>query len=588
MPQGEQGGAVRSRTGAGWLLVLALVVVCGVAPLRAAERPAPVYTRDTAFTIPFSIDAGATDLVEVQLLTSLDRGTTWHLYARLGPGEKGFRFRAPRDGEYWFASRTLDRQGQTRPGGQPEPQLIVVVDTVLPRMQLQATAGAAGEIHVRCEVTDERVDPQSFQLFYLAGVAGTQQPVAVSPLTPGPTANTYLGQVTFWPQGGGRLAQLSAEVKDAAGNRAVASKRVYLPAAPRGRTPPPFLPPNATATQPPPYQGPNVAPPAAAMATAAPPGTPPTPATASGPGANSGSVPPGVPTGVPPYQPPGMAGAAAVASPGRLVASSQPASPPSAVGGSGSEVPNPATATTATSGPPTTPLGGDLPGGERPRMTNSKKFALEYDIDSAGPGGVSDVELWQTRDRGATWTRQATDEDRRSPFDVQVDSEGVFGFRIVIVSKSGLASSSPRSGDPADLWVGVDCSPPQVQLTSVSFAEGEEAGKLDIRWEANDMRLGARPITLLYAEKDSGPWTTIAAGLPNNGQYYWSVAGQIPPRALLRIEARDEAGNLGSYQTLDPINLQGLNPAGRIRGFTPASPPPSGATRQPLFGTRRR
>jgi len=245
------------------------------------------------------------------------------------------------------------------------------------------------------------------------------------------------------------------------------------------------------------------------------------------------------------------------------------------------------TGTNGAGGPPVSPLGGDLPGGERPRMTNSKRFALEYDIESAGPGGVSDVELWMTRDRGVTWTKTANDADKQSPFEVSVDAEAIKEFRIVIISKSGLASSAPRSGDLADLWVGVDCAPPKVQLSSVSFAEGEEAGKLDIRWEADDMRLSPRPVTLSYAENASGPWTAFASGLPNNGQYYWLVAGQVPKKVLLRIEVRDDAGNMGSYQLIDPISLQGLNPAGRIRGFTPSAPAASGASRQPLFGTRR-
>jgi hypothetical protein len=79
----------------------------------------------------------------------------------------------------------------------------------------------------------------------------------------------------------------------------------------------------------------------------------------------------------------------------------------------------------------------------------------------------------------------------------------------------------------------------------------------------------------MYAENAAGPWNTVAAGLPNSGQYYWPMAGIVPKRALLRIEVRDDAGNLGSYQLNEPINLQGLNPAGRIRGFSPAAPPPT-------------
>ncbi|MFO0817622.1 MAG: hypothetical protein U1A77_06750 [Pirellulales bacterium] len=529
-----------------------------------AGKPTPVFTRDMSFTIPFSVESTATDIAEVQLLVSNDRGATWHIYARQSAAEKGFRFRASRDGEYWFASRTIDRLGQARPAGQPQPQLVVQIDTTLPRLNLTATVGPAGDIQVRWDVADERVNPQSFQLFYLPAISGTPQPVTVPTLVPGPVPGTYQGQVTFWPQGNSRLAQVNAEVKDAAGNRAVAGKRLYVTPTARGRNPaiPPFVPPGAT-----------------------------------GPGqmvTHSSGVPVG---GPPPFVPPSATTMSAGSTSDPTSASAGTGNAPTNNSGTGA-----APATVGSTGgvtegfvsarptppPVTTPLGGDLPGGERPRMTNSKKFALEYDIESAGPGGVSDVELWMTRDRGASWTKTATDADKQSPFDVSVDDEGVFGFRVVVVSKSGLASSAPRAGDLADLWIGVDCTPPRTQLSSVSFGEGEDAGKLDIRWEADDMRLGPRPVTLLYAENSAGPWTTFASGLPNTGQYSWLITGQVPKKVLLRIEVRDDAGNLGSYQLIDPISLQGLNPAGRIRGFTPSSPSSSGASRQPLFGTRRR
>jgi hypothetical protein len=220
----------------------------------------------------------------------------------------------------------------------------------------------------------------------------------------------------------------------------------------------------------------------------------------------------------------------------------------------------------------------ELPGGERPHMSNSKRFALEYDIDSVGPGGVAAVELWGTKDRGATWTRWGTDDDKQSPYEVTVDEEGVFGFRIVIVSKTGLASPAPQAGDLADLWVGVDTTPPTAQFSSVAYGEGEFAGRLDIRWEAADTRLGSRPVTLSFSERAAGPWTTIASGLPNSGQYYWPVDAQVPKKIYLRLDVRDEVGNTANHQLSEPISLEGLTPAGRIKGVHSARNLIRGAT----------
>ena len=61
-----------------------------------------------------------------------------------------------------------------------------------------------------------------------------------------------------------------------------------------------------------------------------------------------------------------------------------------------------------------------------------------------------------TVDGGRTWTKWGIDPDKASPFDVEVNRETVYGFRIVIVGKNGLATSTPQTGEAADIWVGVD------------------------------------------------------------------------------------------------------------------------------------
>jgi hypothetical protein len=230
----------------------------------------------------------------------------------------------------------------------------------------------------------------------------------------------------------------------------------------------------------------------------------------------------------------------------------------------------------------------DAPLGQRPRLTNSRRFSLDYDVESVGPEGVSDVELWGTSDGGSSWAKWGADPDRVSPFDVEVNGEAIYGFRIVIVGKSGLATSAPKAGDAADIWVGIDTTRPQSRLTGAAYGQGEAAGKLDIRWEAGDANLGPRPITLAIGDRPDGPFTPIAAGLPNTGQYFWEFDPRSPRQIYLRLEVRDEAGNVAIDQLTEPIRVEGLEPKGRIRGFNPAADPPRGAFRSPLFGQQRK
>src|SRR5436309_15372551 len=102
---------------------------------------------------------------------------------------------------------------------------------------------------------------------------------------------------------------------------------------------------------------------------------------------------------------------------------------------------------------------------ERPRLTNSRRFSLDYDIQSVGPEGVAAVELWGTNDGGRAWSKWGTDPDKASPFDVEVSRAAVYGFRIVVVGKNGLATSARQPGVAADVWVSVDLTRPAAKLT---------------------------------------------------------------------------------------------------------------------------
>lgn len=210
-----------------------------------------------------------------------------------------------------------------------------------------------------------------------------------------------------------------------------------------------------------------------------------------------------------------------------------------------------------------------MPPGVRPRMVNSRRFQLEYDVESVGPSGIAQVELWATLDGGHTWASFGKDPGRRSPMVVTVNEEGLYGFRVAVRSGAGLGGDPPKSGDTPDLWVAVDLSKPNCRIVSAEQTTGDQAGQLLIRWEASDRWLSPRPVTLFYSESRDGPWTEIAANLENTGQYAWAVDGRVPGKIYLRLEVRDEAGNLGIFETRDPIPLDQLRPSVKIRQVKP-------------------
>ena len=194
-------------------------------------------------------------------------------------------------------------------------------------------------------------------------------------------------------------------------------------------------------------------------------------------------------------------------------------------------------------------------------------FELEYDVDSVGPSGVRRVELWQTRDAGRTWQPVAVDDDNRSPIIVEPPEEGIYGYRIVVESGNGLTGPPPQSGDVAEIWIGVDWTRPTAELTSAIYGSGQKAGELEVHWQAKDARLARRPVSLLFSDTPGGPWSPIASGLPNNGVYHWRVDSRVPNEIYLRLEVRDEAGNMAAHELQRPIPNDGLVPQGRIRGL---------------------
>ncbi|QDT02582.1 hypothetical protein K227x_09600 [Rubripirellula lacrimiformis] len=201
------------------------------------------------------------------------------------------------------------------------------------------------------------------------------------------------------------------------------------------------------------------------------------------------------------------------------------------------------------------------------RYSDGLRFSLAYELEAVGSQGVKGIELYGSVDEGKTWKLWGSDPDRTSPFDIETREPGVFGYRIVVVGNNGLTSPRPQFGESPDIVVVVDNQAPEVRVTGARYGEGNRIGALVIQYECSDANLMARPIALSFGPNMDGPWTTIAAGLANDGDYVWPADPQLPRQFYLRIDATDKAGNVGTFILDRPIDAQGLAPRARIRGF---------------------
>jgi hypothetical protein len=582
----------------------------------------------TSTTDPNSADA-------VWLYVSKDRGATWQKISDAKPQVRAFNYHAEADREYWFAIRTLDKHGRSWPDGPMQAELKVIVDTTIPRFgDLSGTLGEGDALNVHWQVADANLDATTCKIEVQADGSGSWQ--TISPTSPAPTTDgVYEGKATYHLPSGCRTASLRAAAFDRAGNRATYQSNINLnsPSLAAQQSQWPTLisgrgdANSATAASP----SPKAAPPAPThlppidnssvwVSTSAPPIAP-----------NNAAPRIPDPPAVPQLWPannasramPSAIGNRAIGSTGPQVTSdklqgtpttAEPIAPSShfvAFGSStaATESPSPATAEShspfrplepfreSSASPQTPAVGGanasisDVPAltasagpqraadaspawsnGVAPKWVNSRTFALEYQLENISERGVARVELWGTRDNGQSWRSFAVDDDNRSPLQVTVDGEGLYGFRIVVDGAGSPGSPAPRSGDRPDLWVGVDLRRPQVELTTAAAGKDDLAGRVLLRWRASDDHLDPRPIGLFFSSRPNGPWSTIATNLENSGQYDWQVERHVPSRIYFHVEARDLAGNVAAYQTTDAITVEFPQPSGRPEGVTPLGP----------------
>lgn len=542
---------------------------------QAADEPETQYWRKSTFALPFQEPQSGRDVPkEVHLHVSSDRGQTWKLYAQSPPGKKRFEFKAPQDGEYWFMLRTKFTSGEYLPAGRPAAEIKVVVDTAPPTLAVAVREGEGGEVHIQWQVSDANLAAETLRIEYkTTDLASDWQRVAIERAVSKPGQTEYSGETTIVPliDGGEHSLIVRADVADKAHNHTAREQPLRLSkhaSAPAAETPddaPPEMQPTF------PQRGP---------ATADSNDDHSYPVLDSSQDPFLRAVPRGNALGDP---------ASGKATPAGRTRPGDADSPPR--DGPAMTSPDQHPLVSETAHPPVTqrrdapPQADDMAAPStveiQPHRINKKRFELVYDIDSVGSAGIAEVELWCTRDGGNTWNPLGADDDCRSPMLVSVEGEGLYGFRVVAATTNGLRSHEPVSGEPPDVWVEVDLTPPGVRLIAAEQGTGDEADKLVITWEAKDERLAARPVSLAYRERPDGPTTTIASGLPNTGRYAWRLDHRLPEQVYLQIEVRDEAGNSGVGELPDAVLLRQVRPQSHIREVHPVGVLPRTPRRLP-------
>lgn len=505
--------------------------------------------------IPFQLGSVGTPPELLELEVSEDSGKTWQSVGKADSKQRQFQFQTQRDGAYWFRVKSLDRSGQLI--DQPGEPMQIVIDSTKPAGQLLIDLDRKGDLQAEFRIVESSLDHSSIRLEYQTELDSAWKEVTCK-TEKGTQDHEWIGSAswTIPHQATQLIVRLSG--RDQAGNAFEVTRMPKLPKTAMGMT--------------------------GSMKLAS---------TRQG----SGQEPVGSGVAKPTLMLPKLPGPTLPGStlPGSTLPSGLNLAPaaPKPAAPSVSNTPQMFTSTglpvrSIESIPPTSLLGKDqdksnvsqLPALEPPIQSqtsskpnalhsSSKSFELDYAIVNDPGSPIASIELWGTLDQGKTWERWGVDADRESPFDIEVDTEGLFGFRMVIVGSNGLASRRPLPGDSADAWIHVDTSMPRARILSALAGKGSDAGALVIEYQAIDDHFIDRPISLYYAETMQGPWIPITQGAKNQGRFAWAGESHIPEKVFLKLQATDAAGNVGEHVLDLPVDVQSAAPRGKIQGFRP-------------------
>ena len=512
------------------------------------EAPKPVHTNKTRFRIPYRFDAEEMARLraqEIRLYTSIDQGQRWQLAQTVPPNSSRFEFQATADGEYWFAVRTLDGNNRLHPDEKIfTPGLKVIVDTTQPVLKLNLRQSEPGKTELSWSAIDRNLNLDELTLEYTQAGAKEWQSIRIVPQAVGQTSWTV-------PSGG--IVAVRGTVKDQAGNAGTSQAQISVDPAETvapARTRPDFNRPVATEQPMPSESNLAEASPVTDIKLEEDPNT-----------ASPSPMPETFQAANHPFRPKDVA--------------SEPSVPQVAENPFAQKSQSPLQGVPVNDRPEDRPkaLQGqyEKQDAEEPfepkgaiRIVNSTGFEIGYQLNNVGPSGVESVELFITNDNGKRWWKYGTDEDKQSPFNVEVPAAGTYGFVMRVHSGAGLASTSPNNGDEPDMSVIVDQTAPEAKLLSLKPGTGDKGAQVTIRWQVADQYPSGAPVSLSYATSLDGPWIPITGWQEDKSEFAWRINPQIPPRVYIKLDARDAAGNISSATSEQPVSVDLSRPTAKI------------------------
>jgi hypothetical protein len=209
----------------------------------------------------------------------------------------------------------------------------------------------------------------------------------------------------------------------------------------------------------------------------------------------------------------------------------------------------------------TPPTATEAPTNDKPQLLNGIHCVLEYAVDMPS---ATKVAAYATKDGGQTWLPIGEEGDRKGPMDCELPGDGTYGL-VLVAGTEANPPQAPASGDSADWWVEIDSHKPSIQMIDMHLGTGDEAGQIVIKWSTEAKHLGSNPVSLYWSATPNGPWELGAKNMKATGSARWAVPEDAGSKFYLRLEATDKAGNIGRWESNEPVSMTTEKASGHAR-----------------------
>jgi hypothetical protein len=213
---------------------------------------------------------------------------------------------------------------------------------------------------------------------------------------------------------------------------------------------------------------------------------------------------------------------------------------------------------------------------------NKRNFKIPIVVDPTRRPELKLLKLFVSTDQGESWAEAGTRTPDQDHFAYFAQADGLHWFTVAIVDQQDRQLPPDPYKVPPNQKILVDTVVPDVKIRSLE-RHGEEVA---VAWEIKEDHANLESLKLEYRPADAPAWSLwYAVPVPHKltGDYRWRV--ESSGALTVRLEMKDEAGNVASVQKELPAAPAGERLTTAAASPGPAAGPPAAPAAPPASST---